>query len=583
MSDEIPIEVQMDIVRRLPVKRILQCRSVSKSWKSAIDMNFAFTPVPTNLSFADLNPIRRSVGTLIPYLTIEQAYEKRLLAFGIRPDNLDPTILKIAYPFNPEYPWCVLLFSFNTKQWKQLDDEFLPRQSIRLKKSSQAVVNGHIFWCAYESLFANDGSEYKSYMMVSFNLEIPIEVQMDIVRRLPVKRILQCRSVSKRWKSAIDTLYFTIKSGVRQANNFLYVLQYRQGFKGYMHYMCQNFAFAPVHTHLSFSHLKPIGWSHGVWAFSYGPILPHYTVFVCNPSIRRSVCTLIPYLTIEQAYEKRLLAFGIRPDNLDPTILKIAYPFNPENPWCVLLFSFNSKRWKHLDEEFLPRQSIRLKKSSQAVVDGHILWCAYESLFANDGCEYKSYMMMSFNLVTQCFHVLGIPAQLLAQLPVPFYVSNLRDKVVVSGNLNVEDHFVFCVWTLEVVGGSIQSFQCLTRIPTPCPLKLIGFDNTNNPILEVQSPEGYVMNLAGLPVVLEQAKVFKKKGIDPTTYAITFKNEKNVPAQGGLFGDCGIWACIFLYRLSHGKSLDVDNPVQVTLAYREHMSRFFYQHRVYSW
>ncbi|PWA46939.1 F-box domain-containing protein [Artemisia annua] len=325
--------------------------------------------------------------------------------------------------------------------------------------------------------------------------EIPIEVQMDIVRRLPVKRILQCRSVSKSWKSAIDTLYFTVKSGVRQANHFPYVLHYRQGFKGYIHYVCQNFAFTPVHTNFSFSDLKPIGWSHGVWAFSCVRNLPHCMVFVWNPSIKRSVGTLIPYLTIAQTYEKRLLAFGIRPDNLDPTILKIAYPFKPENPWCVLIFSFNSKQWKHLENEFLPRQSIRLKKSSQAVVDGHIFWCAYESLFTNDGSEYKSYMLVSFNLVTHRFHVLDIPDKLLFQLPVPFYVSNLRDNVVVSGNLNVEDHFVFHVWILEVVGRCIESFKCLISIPTPCPLKLVGFDNTNNPILEVQKPEGYVMNL----------------------------------------------------------------------------------------
>ena len=86
---------------------------------------------------------------------------------------------------------------------------------------------------------------------------------------------------------------------------------------------------------------------------------------------------------------------------------------------------------------------------------------------------------------------------------------------------------------------------------------------------------------AGLPVVLEQAKVFEQKVIDSTTYAITFKHANKIPSQGGIFGDCGIWACIFLYRLTHGKSLDVDDPVQVALAYREHMSNFFYQHRVH--
>lgn len=77
--------------------------------------------------------------------------------------------------------------------------------------------------------------------------------------------------------------------------------------------------------------------------------------------------------------------------------------------------------------------------------------------------------------------------------------------------------------------------------------------------------------------------MFVKKGIDPSKYAISFKNARNIPAQGGLFGDCGIWVCIFLYRLAHGKRLKVENSVQAALAYREHMAKFFFTHRVSSW
>ncbi|GJS94443.1 hypothetical protein Tco_0801411 [Tanacetum coccineum] len=47
-----------------------------------------------------------------------------------------------------------------------------------------------------------------------------------------------------------------------------------------------------------------------------------------------------------------------------------------------------------------------------------------------------------------------------------------------------------------------------------------------------------------LPVVLERANVFQKKGIDTSKYSIT---------------------------LAHGLSLDVDDPVDVALAYREKM------------
>ncbi|GJY54440.1 F-box domain containing protein, partial [Tanacetum coccineum] len=37
MSDHIPLEIQSEIIRRLPVKSVVQFRSVSKLWKSLID------------------------------------------------------------------------------------------------------------------------------------------------------------------------------------------------------------------------------------------------------------------------------------------------------------------------------------------------------------------------------------------------------------------------------------------------------------------------------------------------------------------------------------------------------------------
>ncbi|PWA72848.1 F-box associated interaction domain-containing protein [Artemisia annua] len=399
-------------------------------------------------------------------------------------------------------------------------------------------------------------------------------------------------------------------------------------FRGYISFLHDDLSRTEVPTNFSYSDLKPIGYSHGVLGFSYGPIVSDYMGFVWNPSIRRSCGTFVPYFTQAEEYEKRLLAFGVRPHNHEPIILKISYPFNPlHHQWSVLLFTFSSREWNRLQTEFLPRQSLRLKKASQCVVGGHIFWCGYERLYDNDGSIFKSYMMLSFNLVTYRFQEIEIPAELLVNLPLPFHVSNLRDNIVVSGNINRDDHFAFCIWVLTVVGGTIASFQCMINIPTPCQLKLIGFDGNNDPILEVQTPEGWVTTLGvykiasgtfhnlgiegdagsffispysesiilqthvdrmayglvGLPIVLEQAKVFEKKCIDRAKYGITFKDAHNIPAQGGLFGDCGIWVCIFLYRLSNGKRLAVENPVQAALAYREHMANFFFKHRVSSW
>ncbi|PWA90237.1 F-box domain-containing protein [Artemisia annua] len=299
---------------------------------------------------------------------------------------------------------------------------------------------------------------------------IPVEVQIDIVRRLPVKRILQCRSVSKSWKARIDTLHFTARCVVSPANSSTLVLCYRQGFKGYISFLHDDFSRTEVPTNFSYSDLKPIGYSHGVLGFSYGPIVPDYMGFFWNPPIRRSCGTFVAYL-----HNMKNMKSGC---------------------WhLVLLFTFSSREWNPLQTEFLPRQSIRLKKASQCVVGGHIFWCGYERLYGDDGSTFKSYMMVSFSLVTYHFQELEIPAELLVNLPLPFQVSNLRDNIVVSRNINRDDHFVFCIWLLTVVGGTIASFQCMLNIPTPCQLKLIGFDGNNDPILEFQNPEGWVTTL----------------------------------------------------------------------------------------
>nr|GEX35391.1 phospholipase-like protein [Tanacetum cinerariifolium] len=54
-----------------------------------------------------------------------------------------------------------------------------------------------------------------------------------------------------------------------------------------------------------------------------------------------------------------------------------------------------------------------------------------------------------------------------------------------------------------------------------------------------------------LPVVLKETGVFEKKNIDPAKYKISFRKANHVPKQGGVFGDCGVFLCMFLYRNSY--------------------------------
>lgn len=83
-----------------------------------------------------------------------------------------------------------------------------------------------------------------------------------------------------------------------------------------------------------------------------------------------------------------------------------------------------------------------------------------------------------------------------------------------------------------------------------------------------------------LPKYLEKCKVFETKSISVSNYKISFRVADNVPVQANLYGDCGVWVCIFLYRLSKNLSMKVDDPLQVALAYREHMVRYFWKYKV---
>ncbi|PWA46772.1 phospholipase-like protein [Artemisia annua] len=83
-----------------------------------------------------------------------------------------------------------------------------------------------------------------------------------------------------------------------------------------------------------------------------------------------------------------------------------------------------------------------------------------------------------------------------------------------------------------------------------------------------------------LPFILKETCVFEKKGIDPTSYSINFRHVTHIPKQGGVSGDCGIFLCIFLYRLAYGIPLVMDDSTQTALAYREALIRFYFKHKI---
>ena len=310
---------------------------------------------------------------------------------------------------------------------------------------------------------------------------IPLDVQLDIMNRLPVKTIIMLRRVSKIWKANIDSQPFITSYGARHTDECLFNLTFDQGYKGFMASVSEKFIITPLDSHLQLAAMRPVGNSCGLTCFMYGTTM---MAVIWNPSIRKSVGIFTPFYTDQIECSKICFGFGVRPDTLDPTVVKVSYPVFQTGFWFVSVFSLNNMTWSRLPDFQLSRPSLRLKRKSQAVVGHFIYWAATERLVSTKGVPYKEYSLVSFDMVTSQFNIIEIPSLLKVVMPTPFSVCELGNSVVISGMIMTSEVPLFVGWLLDVDGASITRFSNLFCIPTPMVNKLLGFTSNRGPIVE---------------------------------------------------------------------------------------------------
>nr|GEV65558.1 hypothetical protein [Tanacetum cinerariifolium] len=264
---------------------------------------------------------------------------------------------------------------------------------------------------------------------------IPFDIQMDIINRLPVKSLLEFRTVSKQWKFSIENFEFIRNYGVRKRSSCCFNLSYKHDTHGFMYSIDENLAFRHMDSNLNVFSLTPVASSEGVWCFAFGENL---MLLLWNPSIKKSVGILVPNYTYQPDSPKMIFGFGILPVTLELTLLKINFSLYNDSPWYVSVSTLSSRTWYNLDYDCLPRQSIRIKRAGQAVIDGKIFWIGSEKFYNDDG------------------------------------------------SFDFGDCRIIYAWALEVEGGFVSSCRLLFTIPHPAVhyLKLLGFNKDNQLIME---------------------------------------------------------------------------------------------------
>ncbi|KAM0056938.1 putative F-box domain-containing protein [Helianthus debilis subsp. tardiflorus] len=363
---------------------------------------------------------------------------------------------------------------------------------------------------------------------------VPLEIQEEIMKRLPVKSLIQFRSVCKAWKSLIDSIDFI--------NHYSGQTQYLLArYKNTVDYKLKYGLFPDDHT---FPHQrvslnchplvnmlycpKLIGFSHGLLCF-YGdyqegsddtPFSATGRAVLWNPPIRKAVAIDVPNVSNELVYET-FLGFGVCGETNDPKLVKISYIITrwldresiPDSiPWQVEVYTLSTGAWRHPYSSNLPRKSSHFEPY-QVVIDGMLYWLATDGTIGVDG-GYLSYnLIISFDITSEEFREVNLPHEL-AHLSINFLsLCKLRESLVVI-ELDIETrNLVFRVWMMEDIVP--KSFTKLFSIDIPdnvSEVYLKGFRKTGEPIID--SEERYPEWTGSLAVYDPYSKSISSLGVD---------------------------------------------------------------------
>ncbi|XP_076955920.1 putative F-box protein At5g62060 [Bidens hawaiensis] len=270
---------------------------------------------------------------------------------------------------------------------------------------------------------------------------LPFEIQDKIMKMLPVKSLIQFQSVSKTWKSWIDSSSFVETYNHQQTPH---VLQFCDGLRG--------------------------------------------TAVIWNPCIRRALMIDIvpaPAPTRGAYMYNTVLGFGVCRVTNDPKIVKISYSTivreSDDVRFQVDLFTLSTRAWRSLSEsDKLPRKSLRfdfLTKTSYSVaIDGFVYWLAIDKMAV-------CWLIVSFDMTSEEFGEVNLSNRL-ARSQHKLHMSKLGESLVLLEHVEEPDRSVYSVWTME--GGSGLFTQLYTfNVNTPNNVSLLGYRLRGDAIIEI--------------------------------------------------------------------------------------------------
>ncbi|KAJ0818484.1 putative F-box domain-containing protein [Helianthus annuus] len=277
---------------------------------------------------------------------------------------------------------------------------------------------------------------------------IPFKLQVEIIKRVPVRSLLQFRSVSKQWKSLIDSSEFITHHTLNNKTQPQHLLvRYPNGSEIKYVSIVDDDSF-PRHkfsptvspTAKLLTHPRMIASSHGLvclCGFAYE--LNKNLIILWNPSIRKSV-------EIELPNKLNALVFRVCPKTMDPKIVRITRKTNAQ------VYTLSSGAWRRVSMNLCVPPGFTFC-SYQVVIDGIIYWITWNT---SGSCN----KIISFDLTSEEFGMIEVQESL--KDPRHLCISKLKESLVV---LTYDKPALVCdVWMMMSTNGDPKSL--LTKLFT---------------------------------------------------------------------------------------------------------------------
>ncbi|XP_071688415.1 F-box/kelch-repeat protein At3g23880-like [Rutidosis leptorrhynchoides] len=300
---------------------------------------------------------------------------------------------------------------------------------------------------------------------------VPFEIQIEIMSRLPVKSLIQFTSVSKTWRSLINSSKFigdyTKLHSQRQHLLLRYYYPLHAKHNSFVSIVDddtfpENKLFLASYDYREVRRYPTlVGSSHGLFCFvghsdSNKSAMLMDVAVIWNPSIRKTVT-----IRLQKGFGyNETVGCGVCPNTLEPKIVRL-YKDN----YNAEVFTLSSMMWR-----CLPSSNIMLSKKiyiisfiqSNVVIDGFIYWLAY--------VRSGPFIIVLFDLSMEEFMEIHLPDELgLSRLSddyINLEIFKLRESLTVIRYEGKARENVYEVWKMEI-NGVTRSFTKLFNINGP--------------------------------------------------------------------------------------------------------------------